>query len=173
MLYCRRRVDPSSAPRTWTSMLNLTKRVDYGLIALTHLALHPGERLSAREVASVYGLSQPLLANVFKELARLGFVRSVRGTKGGYELAEDPSSIPGGRLVGALEGPVRLAECIGTDGHDSGECGVSGACPVKRGVVRLHARIRDVLYGVTIGDLIRTSGHASSGGASSSAAASS
>src|SRR4051794_23260368 len=104
--------------RRTEGMLNLTKRVDYGLIALTHLALHREKRLSAREVAQVYGLSQPLLANVFKELARLGFVRSVRGTKGGYELAQEPREIPVGRLVESLEGPVRLTECIGSDGHD-------------------------------------------------------
>ena len=139
-------------------MLNLTKRVDYGLIALTHLALRPGERLSAREVAQVYGLSQPLLANVFKELARLGFVRSVRGTKGGYELAFAPTDLPVGRLVESLEGPVRLTECIGEGGHDSGACCVSPMCPVRRGVFRLHARIRDMLYGITIADLAKDSG---------------
>src|SRR4051794_14000296 len=95
-------------------MLNLTKRVDYGLIALTHLALpvrHQDPvagsgaganadidiiaptRLSVRGAAETYHMSQPLLANVMKDLARVGFVRSARGTKGGYELAVPASEL--------------------------------------------------------------------------------
>lgn len=141
-------------------MLNLTKRVDYGLIALTHLAHHNPGRASAREVAIAYGLSQPLAANVLKELARAGFVRSVRGTKGGYELSVEPASISVGRLVEALEGPVRLAECIGDHGDESGACCVSARCPVKGSVFRVHARIHEVLHGITIGDLAGQEGGA-------------
>src|SRR5213592_30500 len=109
------------SPPERTAMLNLTKRVDYGLIALTHLACvekaepptvggAASARLSVRGMAEAYNMSQPLLANVMKDLARLGFVRSVRGTKGGYELALEPAEVPVGRLVESLEGPVRLTE---------------------------------------------------------------
>src|SRR5581483_9456612 len=164
-------------------MLNLTKRVDYGLIALTHLACvektaattspsAPG-RLSVRGVAEAYNMSQPLLANVMKDLARLGFVRSVRGTKGGYELAFPPEQLTVGRVAEALEGPLRLTECVAQqDGHPNGgepaACNVFGSCLIKRSLYLVHTKIRDALYGVTIADLARNAGpvrhHSSSSG---------
>lgn len=152
-------------------MLNLTKRVDYGLIALTHLsalrqqqASTPGapvQRPSVREVAETYRMSQPLLANVMKDLARLGFVRSVRGTKGGYELAVAPEGLSVGRVVEALEGPLRLTECTSGPAPHAGEeadhlsCSIAGSCLIKRSVWIIDAKIRDALYGVTIADLAR------------------
>ncbi len=135
-------------------MLQITKRVDYALVALSHLALHPGERYSARGVADAYHLSNTLMANVLKRLAKAELVRSARGTKGGYELSEDPKAIPVGRVVELLEGPLKLAECVHPE-EDSGlECAVSGICPVKKNVFQLHLKIRDLLYGQSIADLV-------------------
>jgi Rrf2 family protein len=157
-------------------MLNLTKRVDYGLIALTHLACvektaaatspsAPG-RLSVRGVAEAYNMSQPLLANVMKDLARLGFVRSVRGTKGGYELAFPPEQLTVGRVAEALEGPLRLTECVNHqaaagaahENAESASCSVFESCLIKRSLFLVHTKIRDALYGVTIADLARNAG---------------
>ncbi|MEZ6189305.1 MAG: Rrf2 family transcriptional regulator [Planctomycetota bacterium] len=133
-------------------VLQLTKRLDYALIALTHLAVHPEERVSARELAELYSMPITLLANVLKALARGGVLASTRGTKGGYQLAEAPAALPVGRIVELIEGPLRLAECIGHDHEDAGCC-VSDTCPVKRSVFKLHVRIRDVLYGMTVAEL--------------------
>lgn len=158
-------------------MLNLTKRVDYGLIALTHLAAMGGgdgspARLSVRGAAEVYNMSQPLLANVMKDLARLGFVRSARGTKGGYELALSADQLSVGRVVEALEGPLRLTECMSTEGHGDhasapaappahdGEqaCSLFENCVIKRSVSLIHVKIREALYGITIADLAQNAG---------------
>ncbi|RMG11637.1 MAG: Rrf2 family transcriptional regulator [Planctomycetota bacterium] len=136
-------------------MLQITKRVDYALIALTHLALHPGERFSARGLAEAYHLSKPLMANVLKALVPEGLVRSVRGTKGGYELVADPAKVTVGRLVELLEGPLQLADCVGQGALDPLACQVTRVCPVKHSVFKIHLRIRDVLYGQSIADLAR------------------
>lgn len=141
-------------------MLQITKRVDYALIALTHLALHSGERFSARELAETYHLSRPLMANVLKALSKEELVRSVRGTKGGYELTLDPATLPVGRVVELLEGPLQIATCVGDDPQDH-SCAASSVCPVKHSVFRIHVRIRDVLYASTIADLAQGSTRAS------------
>lgn len=141
-------------------MLQLTKRVDYALIALTHLALQPEERVSARELAAAYELSQTLVANVLKALARGGLLESVRGTKGGYSLALPAERITVGRVTELLEGPLRLTECIADPRpthQTEGGCCLSRTCPVRQSVFRIHLKIRDVLYGVTLADLARTS----------------
>lgn len=145
-------------------MLQFTRRVDYALIALTHLALAPDgqTRVSARELARAYDLSQPLVANVLKALAKGGLVESVRGTKGGYELLVPADRLTVGRVSELLEGPLRLAECVGDADpraavqHKDGKCCLSRTCPVRQSVFRIHLKIRDVLYGVTIAELART-----------------
>lgn len=141
-------------------MLQITKRVDYALIALTHLGVHPGERFSARELAEAYQLSRPLMANVLKSLTRGELIASVRGTKGGYALAGSPKLISVGRVVELLEGPLQLAACVGQGPSDDDhlQCNISRVCPVKHSVFKIHLKIRDVLYGQTIADLARGAG---------------
>ncbi len=109
-------------------------------------------------------MSQPLLANVMKDLVRHGFVRSARGTKGGYELAVPPEALSVGRIVEALEGPLKLTECMneagGTDPDSA--CSLFENCLIKRSVFIIHMKIRDALYGITIADLAKNAGTAHS-----------
>ena len=79
-------------------MLKLTKKADYGLIALRHLAVakaHAGSRpsASAKDIADSYGIPLPLLSKVLQKLARGGLLISVQGTNGGYRLAREASNI--------------------------------------------------------------------------------
>ena len=93
-------------------MLSLSKRVDYALIALAHLAERPGRVSPAREIARAYDLPLPLLMNILKELNQSGWVRSSRGVKGGYEIGIDPNSVSLHDLILMLDGPVQTIECV-------------------------------------------------------------
>jgi len=57
-------------------MLKLTKKADYGLIALKHLVVHGPESSSAKEIADLYGIPLPLLSKILQKLAKNGFLRS-------------------------------------------------------------------------------------------------
>ena len=72
-------------------MFRLSKKSDYGLIAFKHLAQHPDESVSAREIAAQYQIPAELLAKVLQRLARKGLLVSQQGINGGYVLARDPS----------------------------------------------------------------------------------
>ena len=74
-------------------MFRLSKKSDYGLIALRHLAQHHEESVSAREIAALYHIPAELLAKVLQRLARKGLLVSQQGINGGYILAKDPSAI--------------------------------------------------------------------------------
>src|SRR5689334_5949812 len=97
-------------------MFKLSKKADYGLIALKHLAQHSDESISAREIAKEYRIPAELLAKVLQRLARKGILVSQHGTNGGYVLARDPSRISIVDVVEALEGPIAITPC------DRGEC---------------------------------------------------
>ena len=60
------------------SVLKLTKKADYGLIALRHLASIPGATASAKDIAETYHLPVPLLAKVLQQLTRAEILRSQR-----------------------------------------------------------------------------------------------
>ena len=74
-------------------MLRLSKKADYALISLGYLAEHPGEVVSAREIAERCGLPLPLLMNILKVLHQRGILRSTRGASGGYRLVGDLSKV--------------------------------------------------------------------------------
>ena len=60
-------------------MLKLTKKADYGLIALKHLAMHGPSSSSAKEIAETYGIPSPLLSKILQKLVKNGFLRSEQG----------------------------------------------------------------------------------------------
>src|SRR5947209_20589472 len=92
-------------------MFRLSKKSDYGLIALKHLAMHADESISAREIAAHYHIPAELLAKVLQKLARKGLLVSQQGTNGGYVLARDPARISIVDVVEAVEGPISINTC--------------------------------------------------------------
>ncbi len=137
-------------------MLAMTKKTGYGLIAMTHLAgLDPTCLASAREIAEEYNIPLALLMNILKELAAGGYVRSVRGAHGGYQIARKPEDVNFVELMETLEGPMKLAECIMGNGNDSDtKCKLMGKCPIADPVHRVHRKIRDFLSDLTLADVL-------------------
>ena len=71
-------------------MLKLTKKADYALMAMKHLAdhAHEGTRsASAKDVADSFGIPPEALAKILQRLAKAGLLHSQHGTNGGYTLA--------------------------------------------------------------------------------------
>jgi Rrf2 family protein len=139
-------------------MLTLTKKVDYGIIALAHLAAEPGRVTSAGELSRRFKLPQYLLANIMKELTGAGMVESVRGVHGGYRLARRADQITLADMIRALEHENQgsLAECVGADGRPHDEnCKVSMTCPVKTPMRRVNNRLQALLNEVTLEELAR------------------
>ena len=131
------------------SMLKLTKKADYGLIALRHLASIPGSTASAKYIADAYHLPVPLLAKVLQLLTRGGILQSLPGTNGGYKLARDANRISALEVVRAIDGPVILTHCF----TEHGTCDQSDNCTVREPLRRVHEAILDLLNKFTITDL--------------------
>ena len=123
-----------------------------------HLSqLDRGSLASAREIANRFNVPVSLLMNVLKQLASAGYIESVRGARGGYRIAIDPEEISLADLVGVLEGPVRLAECLTEAAGDDTECTcqVMANCPVADPVHRVQRKLKDFLAGVTLGEIVK------------------
>ena len=131
-------------------MLKLTKKADYGLIALRHLA---GERrgASAKDIADSYGIPLPLLSKILQKLARNGLLISEQGTHGGYRLARDPREITALEVIRTIDGPIILTHCF----TEHFECDQSDRCTVREPLRKVHEGILRLLAGITIFDLSR------------------
>ena len=91
-------------------MLRLSKKSDYALIAMKHLALRPesGASSSAREISEAYDIPLELLAKVLQRLVRARLLVSVQGTRGGYRLGRSASTISVADVIQAVDGPVTV-----------------------------------------------------------------
>src|ERR671926_178577 len=90
-------------------MLRLSKKADYALMAMKHLALR-GERASssAREIAEQYDIPIELMAKVLQRLVQRGLLSSHQGTRGGYRLSRPPRQLTVADVIQAIDGPVTV-----------------------------------------------------------------
>ena len=92
-------------------MLRLSKKADYALMAMKHLALRADRgSSSAREIAEQYDIPIELMAKVLQRLVRRGLLASHQGTRGGYQLARQPGLISVADVIQAIDGPVTVTE---------------------------------------------------------------
>jgi len=131
-------------------MFKLSKKADYGLIALKHLANHRQEHAcSANEIAEEYGISATLMAKVLQKLAKQGLVAAKHGSTGGYQLARQPDKISALEVLTAIDGPVLITSCVTSHGN----CEATERCSVKEPLQRVNESILNVLSMVTIAHL--------------------
>jgi Rrf2 family protein len=131
-------------------MLKLTKKADYGLIALKHLTGVRPRSASAKEIADRYGIPVPVLSKVLQKLARSGFLASEHGTNGGYRLAGDPNAISALDVVRAIDGPIFLTACFTDDGDD---CEHQDRCNIRNPLRQVHDGILQLLANFSMADL--------------------
>ena len=131
-------------------MLRLSKKADYALIAMKHLALR-GDRgsSSAREIAGLYDIPIELMAKVLQRLVRRGLLISQQGTRGGYHLSRPPVQISVADVIQAIEGPVTVTACS----TDEGQCEQFSKCNVRDPLYRVRERILAALGECTIAEL--------------------
>ncbi len=134
-------------------MLQLTKRTEYGLIALTHLAEIEGETASVREIAERFSLPKRLLAEVLKDLCRGSLVLSQRGATGGYSLAMPAKEVSLGHVVSLLEGRPTITSCESMGSYESGGCTLEPSCPIRSPIQRLQTGIWNLLQQTSLKDL--------------------
>src|SRR5258707_3311953 len=131
-------------------MLRLSKKADYALMAMKHLAVR-GDRASssAREIAALYNIPIELMAKVLQRLVRRGLLASHQGTRGGYQLARRPAQISVADVIQAIEGPVTVTACSTNDG----QCEQFSKCNVRDPLYRVRDRILAALGECTIAEL--------------------
>jgi Rrf2 family protein len=131
-------------------MLKLTKKADYGLIAMRHLAANADlGACSAKDLADMYTLPQEALAKLLQRLTKAGLLQSQQGTNGGYTLARHPRYISALDVIKALEGPLFMTSCTTA----KGSCEQTSKCTVREPLRKVSKSIEEVLGRLTIADM--------------------
>jgi len=132
-------------------MLRVSKLTDYSTLAMSYMALEPGEGRTAREISAAIRVAAPTVCKILKILTRKKLLISLRGAGGGYRLALRPDQVSVARVIEAMEGPFAFTECSGTPCH----CIQEPNCPIGGNWQRINRDVRKVFESVTLADMVR------------------
>src|SRR6478735_1388887 len=132
-------------------MLRLSKKSDYALISMKHLATRAdgGASASAREISEAYDIPLELLAEVLQRLVRARLLVSVQGTRGGYRLGRSAQLISVADVIQAVDGPVTVTACSDTD-HN---CDQYSKCSIRDPLWKIKNRILESLNTVSVAEM--------------------
>ena len=126
--------------------MKLTLFSDYALRVLLYLAARPDRLCSIGEIARAYGISQNHLMKVANELARSGYVNSLRGRSGGLRLARPPEEINVGSVIRQTEDGFDLVDCA--------SCVIAPACGMTGVLKEAISAFLSVLDRYALADLM-------------------
>ncbi|OEF99350.1 hypothetical protein BHF71_01820 [Vulcanibacillus modesticaldus] len=134
--------------------MKLSSRGHYGLQAMVYLAKSGLEKpIPLRQIANVENIPEQFLEQIFVDLRKSGLVRSVRGAKGGYLLADFPENIVVGDIIRVLEGTDNIVDCI--EDKDGNCCDRNEDCSTKIIWEKLKESMASVLDRFSLADLIK------------------
>ena len=135
-------------------MLRLSKKADYALMAMKHLAQKSrASSASAREIAEQYDIPLELMAKVLQRLVRTGLLVSTQGTRGGYTLSRPSTVISVADVIQAIDGPFTVTACS----SENSDCEQYGKCNVRDPLWQIRERIVAALGTVTIAEMANDS----------------
>src|SRR5262252_10629425 len=128
-------------------MLKLSKKADYGLMAMRHFAEHAQQgACRAKDVAESYGIPPEALAKILQRLAKAGLLQSQHGINGGYTLARPAHTISAFEVIQVIDGPLFITSCVTT----RGECDQSDRCNIREPLRKVNESIEAVLKRIKI-----------------------
>ncbi|MXO75388.1 Rrf2 family transcriptional regulator [Altererythrobacter aerius] len=143
--------------------MRLSNLTDYAVVTMSAAARHcgkgaladPGDkrrgRTSAGELAAETGLPAPTVSKVVSRLTAAGLLRSVRGARGGLQLARPAAAITLADIVEAMEGPIAMAACT------HGECAIECSCTVRPHWPMVNETLHRALSSVSLTRLAQVS----------------
>jgi Rrf2 family protein len=142
-------------------MLRLSKKADYALIAMKHLAqqsngaggLTPVSSTSAREIAEQYDIPIELMAKVLQRLVRTGLLVSTQGTRGGYMLGRPSRMISIADVIQAIDGPFTVTACS----TEKNDCEQYSKCSIRDPLWQIKERIVSALGTVSLAEMANDS----------------
>ena len=131
----------------------ITTKGRYALRVLLYLADRYGlESVSLKKIAADEEISLKYLEHIMSTLVQQGFVKSTKGSKGGYSLAQPPSACSVGKILRALENDLCLVPCLD---EELNPCKRADRCTTIEVWKLLQDTINELIDNLTLLDLLR------------------
>lgn len=127
----------------------INRDVDYAARALVLMARANKPTVAVAQMEEGTGVSRPFLRKTLQKLHKAGILQAVKGKGGGFALARNPENIRLSDLVNALQGPLKLNDCV----FEEKLCQHHGACRLRQRISELERRLRADIEAITIKDL--------------------
>lgn len=130
-------------------MLNITKTIEYSLIALRHINENGKDKIfSCKEIASLYNMPKERLAKIMQQLCKNGYLGTIKGAHGGYFLKKELKHITLIDFIETLEGPVSVVKCTANL-----DCNLIDMCNIKSPINKINSNIRKILSDVSLQEI--------------------
>ena len=135
--------------------MKISTRGRYGLRAMADLAsFSSGESVTAKSIAERQGISEHYLEQLMAALKKAGFVKSIRGSRGGYQLSVPPESLSVGDILRVLEGPLYPVDCISETADASCGESICKICVTRPVWEKIYESLSGVVDSISLKDLI-------------------
>jgi Rrf2 family protein len=133
-------------------MLKLSKKVEYGLIAVRYIATMNNQISTVKEISERYAIPNDVLAKVMQKLTRGKIISSYQGAMGGYTLARRAEEISVMDIISVIEGTqVSIAQCF-TDEPMS--CSIFGSCTIKNPLGKIQHNLENVFTSMKVSEIV-------------------
>jgi Rrf2 family protein len=132
-------------------MIKISKKIEYGILALQYITIHSDKIVSAKEISEQMGIPYEFLSKTLQQLMKKGIIQSHQGIKGGYVLSKKPSELTVKDIIEALEGRTTFLNCfVSNDGYN---CDRALNCSIKNPMEKLQYKIMQVFGTTTIKEI--------------------
>jgi Rrf2 family protein len=133
-------------------MLKLSKKVEYGLIAMRHIASHNNQIATVKEISERYAIPIDVLAKVMQKLTRGKLITSYQGAMGGYTLARRADEISVMNVISVIEGShVGIAQCFT---EEEANCSIHMNCTIKNPLGKIQHNIENVFNTMKVSEIV-------------------
>lgn len=135
-------------------MLKLSKKTEYALMAMKHIALNQNRNcISAKEISDDYDIPYELLSKILQSLSKNNIILSTQGVKGGYSISKIPDDISLSEIIKAVEPNYHIVECF-DEKDNSKECSLFDCCQIKNPLAKLQKEIDNLFQTTTLSNII-------------------
>lgn len=132
--------------------MKISTKGRYALRLMLDLALNnTGEYIPLKSVSERQEISVKYLEQIITTLVKAGFVKGLRGSKGGYKLAKEPDEYTVGMILRLTEGSLAPVACLDDEVNTCDRC---DDCITLELWKQLYSAINNVADNITLADLI-------------------
>ena len=133
------------------TIMTISTKGRYALRIMIDLAGHIGETIKLKDIASRQGISEKYMEQIIAVLNKAGYVRSIRGAQGGYQLVKAPKDYTAGMILRLTEGSLAPVECLA---ENALPCEREGRCATVELYKRIYDAVNNVIDKTTLEDLV-------------------